>query len=248
VLAVAFALVLAAAPPAAPDGARLYLTHCAACHAPQAWGSADGPSLRGIGSARLDFYLITGRMPAAAPWVQIGDRDERIGQRLPLADIRAIERYLAPTVAGGPAIPLVAANGDVERGRHLYQLNCEHCHAAEGIGGDLGKLDWVPSLRGEPINVVADAVRAGPGEMPRFSEHQLSQTELDDVASYVVSLAAAPHDGAPPFRSTGPVPEGAAGYLAIIALVAFVFTFWRVDTPARKREEAVRRDEGDGAR
>ncbi len=247
-LAVTFALVLGVAPPFAPDGARLYLTHCASCHAPERWGGADGPSLRGIGMARLDFYLTTGRMPAAAPWVQIADRDERSGQRLPLADIRAIERYLEPTVAGGPALPLVAAGGDVERGRHLYQLNCEHCHAAEGIGGDLGKLDWVPSLRSAPINVVADAVRAGPGEMPRFSEHQLSQTELDDVASYVVGLANEPHDAVPPFRSTGPVPEGAAGYLAIIALVAFVFTFWRVDTPPRKREEAVRRDEGDGPR
>ena len=56
-------------------------------------------------------------------------------------------------------------------------------------------------------------------------------------------IDAQPRD-VPPFRSTGPVPEGAVGYLAIIALVAFVFTFWRVDTPRREREEAVRRDEG----
>jgi hypothetical protein len=49
----------------------------------------------------------------------------------------------------------------------------------------------------------------------------------------------------PPFRSTGPVPEGAIGYLLIIVLVAFVFTFWRVETPAREREETKRRDEGE---
>jgi hypothetical protein len=40
------------------------------------------------------------------------------------------------------------------------------------------------------------------------------------------------------------VPEGAVGYLAIVVLVAFVFTFWRVDTPPADREETVRRDEG----
>ena len=49
----------------------------------------------------------------------------------------------------------------------------------------------------------------------------------------------------PPFRSSGPVPEGAVAYIAMIVLVAFVFTFWRVDTPAARREEAVRRDEGE---
>jgi hypothetical protein len=31
----------------------------------------------------------------------------------------------------------------------------------------------------------------------------------------------------------------------MIVLVAFVFTFWRVDTPVKRREEAVRRDEGE---
>jgi ubiquinol-cytochrome c reductase cytochrome c subunit len=248
VLATLFALLLAVAPTPAPDGARLYTTHCAACHAPQRGGTADGPSLHGIGMASLDFYLITGRMPAAAPWVQIGDRDERVGQRLPLADIRALEHYLAPTVAGGPPLPLVAAGGDVENGRRIYALNCQHCHAATGVGGALGKLDWVPSLRRAPINVIADAVRSGPGQMPRFGEHQLNQSDLNDVASFVVSMQTEPRRDVPPFRSTGPVPEGAAGYLAVIALVAFVFTFWRVDTPARKREEAVRRDEGDAPR
>jgi ubiquinol-cytochrome c reductase cytochrome c subunit len=248
VIALTLSIVMASTPAPAADGARLYATHCASCHAPAQWGTADGPSLRGVGMARLDFYLMTGRMPAAAPWVQIGDRDERIGQRLPLADIRAIERYLEPAVAGGPPLPIVAAGGDVDRGRHIYELNCQHCHAATGIGGDLGKLDWVPSLRRAPIDVVADAVRAGPGEMPRFGEHQLTQSDLNDVASYVVGMEADPRHDVPPFRSTGPVPEGAAGYLAILALIAFVFTFWRVDTPARKREEAVRRDEGVGSR
>jgi ubiquinol-cytochrome c reductase cytochrome c subunit len=248
VLATAFALLLAVAPAPAPDGARAYAAHCAACHAPERWGTADGPSLHGIGMARLDFYLMTGRMPAATPWLQVGDRDERAGQRLALAEIRALERYLAPTVAGGPPLPLVAAGGDVENGRRIYQLDCQHCHAATGVGGALGKLDWVPSLHRAPIGVIADAVRSGPGEMPRFGERQLTQSDLNDVASFVVAMQTEPRRNVPPFRSTGPVPEGAAGYLAVIGLVAFVFTFWRVDTPAREREEAVRRDEGDGSR
>jgi quinol---cytochrome-c reductase cytochrome c subunit len=243
-LPLAMLLLAAATGMPASRGQDLYDTYCAACHAAQKWGGPNGPSLRGVGLASVDFYLTTGRMPAAIPWIQIEHRDERSGQQLPLEDIRALEDYLAPTVAGGAAIPRVIAGGDVQHGRALYETNCQHCHNVNGGGGDLGKFSWVPALRKASINVVADAVRAGPGEMPQFGENQLSQTDLDDVAAYVMRLEApGGANVAPPFRSTGPVPEGAVGYLAIIALVAFVFTFWRADTPARDREEAVRRDD-----
>jgi len=253
-------LLLAAASPLAPatpaaaslpnapssPGAALYATYCASCHGAQGWGTADGPDLRGVGLADVDFYLTTGRMPAAVPWLQIAHRDERSGQALSLEQIRALEDYLAPTVAGGPPIPMVIANGNLEHGHALYALNCEHCHAADGQGGAIGRLEWAPSLERATINEIADAIRAGPGEMPRFADSQLSADDLNDVASYVFRLpldSQAPH--VPPFRSSGPVPEGAVGYLAVIALVAFVFTFWRIDTPRPEREEAVRRDEGE---
>jgi ubiquinol-cytochrome c reductase cytochrome c subunit len=166
-------------------------------------------------------------MPAAAPGIEVGHRDERMGQALPLAAVRALEAYLAPVVQGGPPIPTVVA-GNPERGRVLYVAECEACHAVGGNGGDLGGLSWAPALREATINDVADAVRTGPDEMPRFGEQQLDQTSLNDVAAYVLQLES-PRPGGPPFRSTGPVPEGAVAYLALIALVAFVFTFWRVD-------------------
>jgi ubiquinol-cytochrome c reductase cytochrome c subunit len=244
-VALAAVLLLAAIPGAAePDGAAVYSQHCAACHGAQAWGGADGPSLRRVGPAALDFYLTTGRMPAAAPWIQIEHRDQRAGQQLDPAEIDAVEAYLAPVVAGGPLIPRVVANGDVEHGRALYALNCEQCHNAHARGGSLGTTVWAPALDRATILQVAEAIRVGPGEMPQFGDAQVTQRDLDDVASYVMSMQLPPSD-VPPLRSTGPVPEGAVGYLAVIALVAFVFTFWRVDTPAREREEAVRRDEGE---
>jgi len=91
------------------------------------------------------------------------------------------------------------------------------------------------------IMQVAEAVRVGPGQMPQFGEQQLTQTDLNDVASYVMRLMTAPQPaGVPPFRSSGPVPEGAIGYLALLALIAFVFTFWRADASPREREESVR--------
>lgn len=141
-----FALVLALALETNADtgnvGAPLYATYCASCHGERAQGSANGPSLHGVGLASVDFYLTTGRMPAAVPWVQVGDRGVRTGEQLPLERIRAIEAYLAPVVAGGPAIPEVVASGDVAHGRVLFVRNCQQCHGVDGYGGDLGKLDW----------------------------------------------------------------------------------------------------------
>ncbi len=231
--------------PPPPDGAASYAAHCASCHAPQKWGTGNGPSLRGVGMGTLDFYLMTGRMPAAEPWIESAHRDERSGQGLPLGEIRALEAYLAPTVAGGPPIPPVVANGDLVHGRTLFEQNCQQCHGLAGEGGDLGRLDWAPSLERTSIAQIAEAIRVGPDQMPIFGAQQLSATDVDDVASYVVHLQTARQPAFPPYRSTGPVPEGAVGYLAIIVLIAFVFTFWRVDTPAIRREETVRRDEGE---
>jgi len=167
---------------------------------------------------------------------------------LPLDEIRALEAYLAPTVAGGPPIPPVVANGDLVHGRALFSENCQQCHGLAGEGGDLGALDWAPSLGRTSIAQVAEAVRVGPDQMPVFGEQQLSESDLNDVASYVWHLQTTRQPKYPPFRSSGPVPEGAVAYIAMIVLVAFVFTFWRVDTPAARREEAVRRDEGERRR
>jgi ubiquinol-cytochrome c reductase cytochrome c subunit len=244
VLSAFLPLLLAAAfgSPGAP-GAQLYTSACASCHGVQFAGTADGPSLRGVGLASVDFYLKTGRMPAAVPWVEEAHRDERAGQGLPLGQIRALEAYLAPVVAGGPGIPAVIAGSDLQRGQQIYELNCEQCHAVGGNGGSLGESDWAPDLHEATIDEVADAVRAGPEQMPRFGERQLSPDALNDVAAYVLAMQNQEHATGLPLRSSGPVPEGAVGYVAIIALLVFVFFFWRNDTPPREREEAVRRDE-----
>jgi ubiquinol-cytochrome c reductase cytochrome c subunit len=219
-------LLLATALSANAPGARIYAIACASCHGAEGSGGRNAPSLHGVGSAMLDFELSTGRMPAALPWAQTAHRDARSGQQLDLAAIRALEAYLAPVVAGGPAMPLVTA-GNAAHGLEVYRLNCQQCHGVGATGGGLGEQDWVPSLRAATITEVADAVRAGPGQMPRFGPRQLGQDDLDDVAGYVTSLRNRPAAAGPPFRSTGPVPEGAVGYLAILSLIAFVATFWR---------------------
>jgi ubiquinol-cytochrome c reductase cytochrome c subunit len=236
VLIFALPVVLAAVLGAAPPGAVIYASSCASCHGADQRGTPNGPSLRHVGMATLDFYLSTGRMPAALPGVEIAHRDERAGQALPLAEIRALEQYLAPVVAGGPPLPQVISGSDLARGRQLFASNCQQCHGVDGDGGSIGHSQWAPALNQATINEVADAIRAGPDEMPRFGDRQLNQDDLNNLAGYVLTLQSKqPGVGGIPSHSTGPVPEGAIGYLGIIALIVFVFGFWRSETGGRAR-------------
>lgn len=236
-----FALPLllgALANPAPSYGRQLYTEYCATCHASDFRGTKDAPSLVNTGMATLDFYLGTGRMPAAVPWLQVGHR----GEYLNPGDVAAIEEFLAPVV-GGPPIPGIVVGGDLTRGRALYAANCEHCHGVKGDGGALGGLDWVPALHKATVVQVAEAIRVGPGQMPQFGEHQLSQDDLVDVVSYVREFDRAGQPAqVPPFRSTGPVPEGAIGWIGVIALIVFVFGYWRGDTTKARRIDTVRPD------
>jgi len=228
VLILALPVLLAATLVGPSPGADIYAAKCASCHGAQASGSPNGPSLQRVGLADVDFQLTTGRMPAANPGVEVAHRDERAGQQLPLDQIRALEAFLAPVVAGGPPIPQVIVGPNGAHGRDLYASNCMACHAVGGNGGSIGESDWAPALNLATINEVADAIRAGPGQMPRFGAGQLSQSDLDDLAGYVMSLQTLePGAGGIPLHSTGPVPEGAIGYVAIVILISFVFGFWR---------------------
>ena len=44
-------------------GQKLFQANCATCHGMNAEGTADGPSLIGVGAAAVDFQVGTGRMP-----------------------------------------------------------------------------------------------------------------------------------------------------------------------------------------
>ena len=45
------------------QGKKLFQANCATCHGLEAQGTANGPSLIGVGAAAVDFQVGTGRMP-----------------------------------------------------------------------------------------------------------------------------------------------------------------------------------------
>jgi ubiquinol-cytochrome c reductase cytochrome c subunit len=217
------ATILALAP---PDGRAAYLQMCATCHGADLRGGPNAPGLRGVGAADVDFWVGTGRMPAAVPWIEVGHR----GAQLPQATIDAIVAYVTAVQPGGGAIPIVTTGGDAAHGRTLFRENCMHCHGASAGGGAIGDRQWAPALDRATVTQVAEAIRIGPSEMPAFGTAQLSPNDVDDIATYLSNERAAGGPHGLPAASSGPVPEGLLGWIAAGALAVLAYAF----SPPRK--------------
>jgi ubiquinol-cytochrome c reductase cytochrome c subunit len=223
------ALLADAAPEADIVAGKLaYQTRCASCHGSDLRGGVNAPTLRGVGAADLDFWMVTGRMPAAVPWIEVGHRGLQISQR----ETRTIEAYVTSVAPGGPPIPQVATGGDLAHGRALFTQNCQQCHGVEGNGAVIGDGAWAPSLGAASSTQVAEAIRVGPGNMPKFAPRQLDDPALGDIATYVSSLDTSAATNSFPLSSGGPVPEGLYGWLAVGILTLLAYAFSK---PARKR-------------
>jgi ubiquinol-cytochrome c reductase cytochrome c subunit len=113
--------------------------------------------------------------------------------------------------------------GDAAAGRALFVANCAACHGVAGNGGSIG-YGWVaPPLRGVTAQQLVEAVRAGPGVMPRFDPHGLSGAQLGDVVAYVELLNEhMPNAGGFGLGDIGPVAEGAIAWFAMAALIVVV--------------------------
>ncbi len=190
-------------------GEQLYLTGCVSCHGVGGVGTADYPSLIGVGAASADFYLRTGRMPLAYPVPQppqkpIAYNDEQI---------RQLVAYVA-SLGPGPAIPEVDPDSaDLAAGGELFRENCQACHNSQGVGGALSYGREAPSLLAVQPTQIAEAVRIGPGQMPVFEPETLSDDELNSIIRYIQYLQDPDNAGGLKIGSTGPVTEGFVAWL-----------------------------------
>jgi ubiquinol-cytochrome c reductase cytochrome c subunit len=219
-------------PPSALNslGEALYQQNCASCHGTQANGvPANGtpgafPNLRGLGPATIDFWVATGRMPAADPnSVQAQSRSPRFNQSQALA----IAGYVNSLSPATPFVPVVrnlsAAN--VSNGFALYALNCAACHTITGGGDELAKSTFAPTLRLVAPTQIAEAIRTGPGNMPRFTGN-LSDAQVRDIVGYVSNNIQHPVNvGGIGLGGLGPVGEGFVA-LAIGIGALLLVAFW----------------------
>jgi quinol---cytochrome-c reductase cytochrome c subunit len=187
------------------EGRELYVASCSSCHGLDARGTPDGPSLQRAGPASVDFMLSTGRMPLNQP----AQQPVRQAPAFSPAQISAIVAYIASIAPGGPPIPHVdAAAGDLQRGFSVYTGVCSACHGAGATGDSIGGGQIAPPLgRSTPVQI-GEAIRIGPGTMPRFGEETFTDDDVNSVARYLGYLDAAKNPGGVPLGRYGPVAEG----------------------------------------
>ena len=68
-------------------------------------------------------------------------------------------------------------------------------------------------------------MRTGPPGMPVFGPGSFSDSQVDSIARYVISLQHVAHPGGFELGRIGPVAEGAVGWLVGLA-VLLLFTRW----------------------
>lgn len=217
--AIIFILALPAAGQSQDDDRAAYLSNCAGCHGSDGSGTTWAPSILEEGAAGADFMMETGRMPLRTP----DDPIRRGPARLTTEQMSMIASYVE--TLGGPPIPDVnPAMGDPADGASLYLLNCAACHGATGVGGAMVGSRNAPSLLETRPLQIAEAIRSGPGPMPKFDEAALDQHELDSVVRYVVELSSGEARGGWALGRWGPVAEGAAAWLiGVFAVVGAAY-------------------------
>jgi ubiquinol-cytochrome c reductase cytochrome c subunit len=220
-------------PPAsyAAAGKLLFDQTCSSCHGTNAngvnasGGASIGPNLQSVGAATVDFWVSTGRMPAVD--VQAVEAERKPPR---LTDQQALEvaAYVNSLDPAAPAVPTVNVKGaNLSVGADLFQLNCAACHTITGAGDALAFGTNAPSLQDRQVTAqqVAEAMRIGPANMPRFSGN-LSDDQVRDVVAYVTEKIQHPSNpGGAGLGGVGPVAEGFIALLIGVGGLALV-CFW----------------------
>ncbi len=210
------------------EGQKLFAANCASCHGMEAAGTAEGPSLYGVGAASVDFQMATGRMPLAYQGPQGAQKPAQFSQ----TQIDSVASYIA-SLAPGPAVPdekWLAGDSDISRGGELFRINCAMCHNVAGAGGALTEGKWAPSLKGVEARHVYEAMITGPQNMPVFNETNLSPQDKADIISFLKFQEANESVGGFDMGSIGPVSEGL--FIWIFGLGAIVgVTIWITARP-----------------
>jgi ubiquinol-cytochrome c reductase cytochrome c subunit len=233
------------------QGRKLFLVGCAFCHGQNGEGILTqdgnqlGPPLAGVGAAAVDFQVGTGRMPAVQPGAQNPTKPESYSQD----EIDALAAYVA-SLAPGPGVPDPAdyslaglseqeREEAISRGGQIFLTNCTACHNFAGKGGAMPHGAQAPSLSNTTARHIYEALLSGPGQMPTFSNGNLSPEEKRDVIAYLYSLRAQPEYGGFDLGSMGPVSEGLFAWLVGIgSLVGFaIWIAAHTARTSRKKEE-----------
>lgn len=162
-------------------GQKLFLNHCAQCHASDAGGSRGFPNL-------TDNDWLYGGEPEA---IKASIRDGRNGVMPPLSGAgsegpRDAAHYVL-SLSGRPHDEIRA-----NRGKTIYQSNCFACHGPEGKGNpQLGAPNLTDKiwLHGAAEPSIVETITNGRNSQMPAHKAFLSEAKLHVLAAYVYGLA-----------------------------------------------------------
>ncbi len=205
------------------EGEILFQANCASCHGLDLQGTANGPSLYGVGELATEFQLATGRMPLQMQGPQAPQKPVQFTQD----QILSMSAYVQ-SVAPGPSYPadrILDGQGDVSHGAELFRVNCAMCHNVGGAGGALTEGKWAPALTSTSALHMYAAMVTGPQNMPVFGDMNLSEEDKRDIISALLFQQQEVSVGGFTLGSLGPVSEGLFVWIfGIGALIAV--TVW----------------------
>jgi ubiquinol-cytochrome c reductase cytochrome c subunit len=218
-------------------GRTLFVENCSSCHGIGAEGGNRAPPLLGVGAATVDLWLSSGWMPLAEPTAEPQPKPAKF----PRAQVLEIVRYVTSLVPSSmyPGIPfkLNIAHADVAEGFSLFALNCAPCHTITGAGDALADGIYAPPLHGVTKTMVWEAIRTGPGNMPRFGPGTISPAQVVDIVGYVVKDIQHPTSpGGLSLGGVGPVAEGFVGLFVGVGL-CMLAALWVGDRAENEEEE-----------
>jgi ubiquinol-cytochrome c reductase cytochrome c subunit len=211
----------------------IYANQCATCHGSDGGGgtipgtSDEAPPLAGnpdVTVAYLDLTLRVGRMPPPE-----NDPYDNRARNVAYDDAQraALVTYLADRFDLQGDIP-EPPPGDPRRGREIYAANCAQCHGSTGAGGVAGAGAWTPPVIDRDAVAIAEAIRVGPFEMPRFAEEQISDQEVGDVAEFLHFVG---EEQGTPLGLVELNPVYASGFAFLFAVVILLSALWIAGRP-----------------
>ncbi len=134
-----------------------------------------------------------------------GQSDEQKAQNIRLLRSKYIQGYPATLVKEKPKKERgMGEEGDLDRGKYIYEKSCLHCHSPEktvtdrtvfGTGEDQKDLKWLASyFKKSNGGSIYWITRHGteskdhiPQYMPIYSKEKLSDSQIEDLAMYILT-------------------------------------------------------------
>lgn len=163
-----FFLCCAAMAHSAPDGAQLYLRHCAACHGANGNGGIGIPLALPSFLASVDDQFLRQTIRLGRP-----GRVMPAFPRLSDAQLDAIVGYIRGwSGKPAPVFPTAPVQGDPQHGKELYAVYCAECHGEMGEGGS---GTGVTFSRRRDLPIIAPALN-NPGFLAAASDAMIKHT------------------------------------------------------------------------